>query len=57
MPTLRPVGQHGLETCASVKDGGWGFVQYYVSEYVIRRTEDENKSPRDGTTVECRLPE
>ncbi|WP_152420971.1 hypothetical protein [Halorubrum coriense] len=32
-------------------------VQYYVSEYVIRRTEDESKSPRDGTVVECRLPE
>ena len=32
-------------------------VQYYVTEYVIRRTEEENKSPRDGTVVECRLPE
>ena len=34
-----------------------GPVQYYVTEYVIRRTSEENESPRDGTVVECRLPE
>lgn len=32
-------------------------VQYYVTEYVIRRTEEEYESPQDGTVVECRLPE
>ncbi|MDZ5813347.1 hypothetical protein U4E84_18620, partial [Halorubrum sp. AD140] len=32
-------------------------VQYYVTEYVIRRTDEENESPQDGTVVECRLPE
>lgn len=31
-------------------------VRYYVSEYVIRRTTEENVSPEDGTVVECRLP-
>jgi hypothetical protein len=34
-----------------------GPVQYYVTEYVIRRTSEENESPQDGTLVECRLPE
>lgn len=32
-------------------------VQYYVTEYVIRRTTYENELPQDGTLVECRLPE
>lgn len=32
-------------------------VQYYVTEYVIRRTKEEDESPRDGTVVECRHPE
>ena len=43
---------------AAVKDFGKSDpVQYYVTEYVIRRTVDENKSPRNGTVVECRYPE
>lgn len=32
-------------------------IQYYVSEYVVRRTDEENESPQDGTVVECRPPE
>ena len=32
-------------------------IQYYVTEYVVRRTDEENESPQDGTVVECRPPE
>ena len=32
-------------------------VKYYVTEYVIRRSEKENEPARDGTVVECRPPE
>lgn len=32
-------------------------IQYYVTEYVVRRTEEENESPQNGTVVECRPPE
>lgn len=31
--------------------------KYYITENIIRRTEKEDKSPQDGTLVECRLPE
>lgn len=31
-------------------------IQYYVTEYVVRRTEEENESPQDGAVVECRPP-
>ncbi|WP_147587221.1 hypothetical protein [Halorubrum lipolyticum] len=34
-----------------------GPIQYYVTEYVIRRTDEENESPEDGTVVECRIPD
>ena len=34
-----------------------GPIQYYVTEYVVRRTDEENESPEDGTVVECRIPE
>lgn len=30
--------------------------QYYVTEHVVRRTDEQNRSPRDGPVVECRLP-
>lgn len=34
-----------------------GPIQYYVTEYVIRRTDEESESPEDGAVVECRIPE
>ncbi|WP_144921327.1 hypothetical protein [Halorubrum salsamenti] len=52
-PVLLVIYPHG----GSVADYPWTPVQYYVTEYVIRRTSGENESPRDGTVVECRLPE
>ncbi|WP_152420128.1 hypothetical protein [Halorubrum distributum] len=52
-PVLLVIYPHG----GSVADYPWRPVQYYVTEYVIRRTSEENESPRDGTVVECRLPD
>lgn len=45
------------ETGGAAEDFGQIFAQYYVTEYVIRRTGEKDKSPRDGRVVECRLPE
>lgn len=48
------ISEHGG---AAIDLGTPIFAQYYVTEYVIRRTDEEDKSPRNGRVVECRHPE
>ncbi|QWC20696.1 hypothetical protein [Halorubrum sp. 2020YC2] len=51
-PVLLTIDENG----AAAKDFGQIFAQYYVTEYVIRRTGEKDKSPQDGRVVECRPP-
>lgn len=37
-------------------DYGW-WAWYYVDEYVVRRTTEEDVDPRNGTLLECRRPD
>ena len=49
-PVLLIISERG----GAAADFGQIFAQYYVTEYVVRRTDEENKSPEDGTVVDCR---
>ena len=48
-----------LEFRIATSDGGlWGEeILYYVTEYVVRRTDSTDSPPEDGKLTECRFPE